>query len=439
MSGAPELSGYRLDQLLLGHPLAEIWRGRSFTGMEIVALVLSEAGAADPAVRERLGRASRDAALEPGQLETPLWAANFSADRPYAITQLVPGQSGAERLIDPLDGLLGNDEQALDAVRNHLSQYGAAPAANHQPTQEPVRRGAGTESGEPGLEGAAPGWNAGEPVRGIAAPEQDGAGAPRADVIPERGAGAGGAAGESTDLAGAAARKPSGWVYVGVVVGVLVVFSALYAVGVAVGAAVKDEEPAAGSAPALVSPGPLPSSVLLPPILKIKTAAYAPPSPFAGLVGATYAPKADVQVVDYLGLPFAFGFPRPPEGNQNADSESASMIYRRAQALNSRGEAILTVRIALHPCENLSKCLADRAAFDAEWTKAFKAPVPTTVMDSRTWFTQQSSSPYALTMSHAFAGGGGGRWWLVGVAGTAIPDEVPAVQRVVNDIWRQTQ
>ena len=274
-----------------------------------------------------------------------------------------------------------------------------APRAAITNHQEPVRRGAGLapESGEP--------------------------------------AAAGSPAGESTDLVGAA-RKPSGWVYGGVVVGVLVVFSALYAVGVAVGAAVKDDESVAGAPPALVSPGPLPASVLLPPILKIKTAAYTPPNAFAGLVGATYAPNADVQVVDYLGLPFAFGFPRPPEGNQNADSESASMIYRRAQALNSRGEAILTVRIALHPCENLSKCLADRAAFDAEWTKAFKAPAPTTVKDSRTWFTQQSGSPYALTMSHAFASGG--RWWLVGVAGTAIPDEVPAVQRVVNDIWRQT-
>ena len=31
-------------------------------------------------------------------------------ERPYAITQLVPGQTGAERLLDPLDGLFGNDE-----------------------------------------------------------------------------------------------------------------------------------------------------------------------------------------------------------------------------------------------------------------------------------------------------------------------------------------
>ena len=430
MSGAPALPGYRLEHLLLEHSLAEIWRGRSFTGMEIVALVLSEAGAADPAVRERLGRASRSAALEPGQLETPLWAANFSVERPYAITQLVPGRSGAERLIDPLDGLLGNDEQALDAVRNHLSQYGAAPA-DHQPAQEPVRRGAGLgpESGELGLEGEAPGWNAGAPGRDDAAGSGDAAG------LGDVGGDSGGLAGAAVGVGGR--RKPSRWVYVGVVVGVLVVFSALYAVGVAVGAAVKDDESVAGAPPALVSPGPLPASVLLPPILKIKTAAYTPPSAFAGLVGATYAPKADVQVVDYLGLPFAFGFPRPPEGNQNADSESASMIYRRAQALNSQGQPILTVRIALHPCESLSKCLAERAAFDAEWTKAFKAPVPTTVKDARTWFRQQSGSPYTLTLSHAFASGG--RWWLVGVAGTAIPDEVPAVQRVVNDIWRQTQ
>ncbi len=120
----PQIAGYQLDQRLLEHPLAEMWRGRAFTGMEVVALVLSEAGVREQEVRERLVQAGRDAALEPGRAETPLWAANLSAARPYAITQLVPGQSGAERLLDPLDGLLGNDEESLRAVHELLSQYG---------------------------------------------------------------------------------------------------------------------------------------------------------------------------------------------------------------------------------------------------------------------------------------------------------------------------
>ena len=109
-NSTPEIPGYQFDQRLLQHPLAELWHGRSFTGMEIVALVLSEAGARDATVRDRLVRAGRGAALEPARLETPLWAANFSSDRPYAVTQLIPGQSGAERLIDPLDGVIGNDD-----------------------------------------------------------------------------------------------------------------------------------------------------------------------------------------------------------------------------------------------------------------------------------------------------------------------------------------
>ena len=113
----PEIPGYQLDQRLLQHPLAELWHGRTFTGMEIVALVLSEDGARDETVVERLTRASRDAALVPGQQETPLWAANFNSSRPYAITQLIPGQTGAERLIDPLDGIIGNDDVSLQAIR----------------------------------------------------------------------------------------------------------------------------------------------------------------------------------------------------------------------------------------------------------------------------------------------------------------------------------
>ena len=52
MNSTPEISGYEFDQRLLRHPLAELWRGRSFTGMEVVALVLSEAGAKDAVVRE---------------------------------------------------------------------------------------------------------------------------------------------------------------------------------------------------------------------------------------------------------------------------------------------------------------------------------------------------------------------------------------------------
>lgn len=66
MNPAPQIPGYDLGQRLLQHPLAEIWRGRSRTGLEVVAIVLSDAGAADPQVRERLDHASRGAALEPG-------------------------------------------------------------------------------------------------------------------------------------------------------------------------------------------------------------------------------------------------------------------------------------------------------------------------------------------------------------------------------------
>jgi hypothetical protein len=236
VNATPELRGYELDQRLLEHPLAEIWRGRASTGMEVIVLVLSERGAADGHVRDRLSRTSRAAALAPDQQQTPLWAANLTADRPYAVTQLVPGQSGAERLLDPLDGLLGNDEESLNAVRSQLAQYGALPI----PTAE-VGGGRGpheTGEGQP------------EPVGSQAEPRE------AAVVGPAVGSMAVG------EVASGGDRRSEGWARVVAVVVVLVVFCGLYSVGSRIRAG-EQRRPAPATAP-LVSPKPLPSPALRP-------------------------------------------------------------------------------------------------------------------------------------------------------------------------------
>ena len=103
--------------------------------MDVVALVLSETGAADRAVRDRLAASSRIAAVQSGPAESPLWAANPNATRPYAVTQLAPGYSGAERLLDPLDGVIGNDQSAIEEVRRRLDGGGTqadSPAAGRR-------------------------------------------------------------------------------------------------------------------------------------------------------------------------------------------------------------------------------------------------------------------------------------------------------------------
>ena len=51
--------------------------------------------------------------------------------------------------------------------------------------------------------------------------------------------------------------------------------------------------------------------------------------------------------------------------------------------------------------------------------------------------TVRSGSPYTLTMTHAYTTGG--RSWLVGATVTGLTGEEPAVQRILNDIWRQTR
>jgi hypothetical protein len=401
VNGTPQIPGYQFDQQLLTHPLAELWRGRSFTGMEVVALVLSDAGSRDAVVRDRLVKAGRGAALEPGQEETPLWAANFSSDRPYAITQLVPGQSGAERLIDPLDGIIGNDDEALQSVRSQLSQYGATPPTRDAafPTYGDQQH---TDPPEP-------------------QPQQ-----PQSRV----------------EIARQYRHKIGGWIYVVSVLGVLVVFSITYSIGSTIGSTVKDEPVEA--VPAAVSPSPLPSPVLLPGVDRVTTAAYKQPTGSPGVIGAAYAAGADVQPVLYAGLPFAFGWPRPPLVSSLGESSSA--IYRRVVTRTEpyQPKGTLEARVAVHPCKDLAGCLADRPAFDAAWSKVFKAPAPTTAKDARTWVAEQMTEAktglkvqsYTLAMSHAFMSAG--RWWLVGVAGTGEAGEEQDIQRIVNDIWRQT-
>ncbi|NEA35315.1 hypothetical protein [Streptomyces sp. SID13031] len=434
MNSTPQLQEYELDQRLLEHPLAEIWRGRSFTGMEIVALILSQRGAADAEVRERLGRASRTAALEPGRLQTPLWAANLTASRPYAVTQLVPGQSGAERLLDPLDGLLGNDEESLGAVRSQLAQYGALPI--------PAEYGAGAEPAGGAESEVWAGSGTGAEVRTLEAADtgrsaQGGSGQ----------AGSGHAGSGQGDSAHAGSGQPDsgqvgpkqaglGWgVRVAVGVVVLVVFCVFYSVGAKVGVEGEEGRSVAAASGGLVRPGVLPSPGLLPGIVKPKAASYIPPVPAPALVGASYTRGADVQQVTGLGLPFVFGWPRPPS---TVDlGTSATTLYRRVLTESTSGAIAMDTHIALHPCATLAACLADRPAFDRDWTTAFKAPTPATTKDASTWITVQQRTPYTVTMTHAF--GSDTQYWLVGVSIAAAPGEEPAAQRVLNDIWRQTQ
>jgi hypothetical protein len=396
MNSTPEIPGYEFDQRLLRHPLAELWRGRSFTGMDVVALVLSQAGAKDAVVRDRLVQAGRDAALDPEQHESPLWAANFSATRPYAITQLIPGESGAERLIDPLDGILGNDEESLRAVRAQLSQYGAQPP-----------------SGNNSLPSYAPAPETGPATQAVATPTQP----------------------SKIELARQYRRKIGGWIYLVIAVIVLIVFTVTYSVGAAIGSSVKDEKPDAAPQPA-VSPSAFPTTVLLPAFRKVTTAPYVRPDGGPGVFGSTYPDGADVQVITTAELPFAIGWPRPPA--VSFLGESSTIVYRRVQTDNGVGNRRLTpdLRIALHSCKDLAGCLADRPAFDQQWTKVFKAPVPATPKDNRTWLTVKQTKPFALMMTRAFSSGG--QWWLVGVAVTGEPGEEQTVQQVLNDIWRQT-
>ncbi|TDC14429.1 hypothetical protein E1261_43040 [Kribbella albertanoniae] len=286
----------------------------------------------------------------------------------------MPGQTGAERLVDPLDGIVGNDDASLQAVRSLLSQYGGiAPTAVPSP------------------------------------PEVQGA-------------------------LGGVVDRLGGWVYAVAIVVVLVVFTLVYSVGATVGSAVK-EAPDAAPPPVAVSPAALPSTVLLPGLPKITTAPYKRPDGSAGLLGATYPAGADVQVVTKADLPFSLGWPRLPAVSFLGESSTIAYRQIRTDEQSTGRKVPPDLKIALSACANLADCVKDRPAFDEEWTKLFQAPVPSVAKDERTWLTTQDK-PYVLTMTRAFQSGG--QWWLVGMTVTGRPGEEPDVQRVLNDIWRQT-
>ncbi|HET6743354.1 MAG TPA: hypothetical protein VFH76_30650, partial [Kribbella sp.] len=120
--------------------------------------------------------------------------------------------------------------------------------------------------------------------------------------------------------------------------------------------------------------------------------------------------------------------------------ESSQLVLRKIVTKNDYAPGglknAMQAQLALHPCADLAKCLADRPSFDQQWTKLFKTTAPATAKDARTWLTVSAKTPYTITMTRAFHSGG--QWWLIGAMVYGQPAEAPDVQRVVNDIWRQT-
>jgi hypothetical protein len=394
VSTAPQIYGYLFGEQLLEHRLATVWRGRSVTGMEVAALVLTDAGAADPEVRDRLARASRSAALTPGEAEAPLWAANLTTTNPYAITQLAPGFSGAERLLDPLDGVIGNDQSAIAEVRARLER---------QPSPLP-------------------------------SPLQDIAALRTAEDFKDE---------EAVTATGLpTSPKSVGWKLWAVPVVVpLVVFAATYSVGASVNAAAADDEPTEPRqpVPAAVQPSALPTKVLLPGLPKAPRVALRTGVPDASVVGGRTFVEATHGQID-VGLPFAMHAPGKG-GTRVQLEESSYAIYRRI-TYGKPPNTAADIWIAAHPCTDLAGCLADRQEFENRWTKRFKAQLPATAKDARTWFTETRSTggtAYEVSMTRAYRSPATKSWWLVGVdASAATADTIQLTQAVVNDIRTQT-
>lgn len=390
MNAAPQILGYVFGDQLLEHRLATVWRGRSLTGMDVVALVLTDAGAQDPEVRDRLARASRAAALTPAEGEAPLWAANLTTANPYAITQLAPGFSGAERLLDPLDGVIGNDQSAIAEVRARL-EGGSAPPP-------PLQKREAIQTAED--------FKDDRPVSPTGLPTSP---------------------------------KALGWKLWAVPVVVpLAVFVVTYSVGASVNAAASDDEPTEPRqpVPAAVEPGTLPSKVLLPGLPKAPQVSLRNGLPPVSVVGGNVRVDEAGGPVD-LGLPFAMH--EPGRGWTTIRLEESSYAIYRRLTYGEPPDSAADVWIAAHPCKDRAACLAGRQEFENRWTSRFKSKRPSTTLDSQTWFTESRSTAYEVSMTRAYRSTATNGWWLIGVDASADTTGTIAVaQAIVNDIRTQT-
>jgi hypothetical protein len=387
---APQILGYVFGEQLLVHRLATVWRGRSLTGMDVVALVLTDAGARDPEVRDRLAKASRAAALTPGEAEAPLWAANLATTNPYAITQLAPGFSGAERLLDPLDGVIGNDQSAIAEVRARLE----GPPAQLSPLQNAHDVHTAED------------FKDDEPVSPTGLPTSP---------------------------------KALGWKLWAVPVVVpLAVFAVTYSVGASANAAASDDEPTEPRqpVPAAVEPDGLPGKVLLPGLPRAPQVSLRTGLPPVSVVGGSVRVDEAGGPVD-LGLPFAMH--EPGRDWTTIKLEESSYAIYRGLTYGEPQNAAADVWIAAHPCKDQAGCLAGRLEFENRWTSRFKAKRPRTTLDSQTWFTETRSTAYEVSMTRAYRSPATNSWWLIGVDASADTTGATAVtQAIVNDIRTQT-
>jgi hypothetical protein len=397
------IPGYVLDDRVYDGPLGEIWLGQASTGMAVAVLILTDAGAADPEVRRRFAAAGRS---------VPLWAASFSADRPYQIVRLVPGQTGAIALLDPLLAVIGHTDELTTAdLRRRLlvSSAPRQPLAPDPRTLDSAEAAAGPKRPD-----------AGRSAAGSQPPDR--AGTRGRDRLGE--------------LVGRLGRQA--WVLVAVATVCLggIAYAAGAVTRTAVDGAGRPAQP--GGRPPAVSPSALPPEVILPGISKVPDAQVRTDIRPVSVVGPTYGPDEPAEPVVDLGVPFAFRWPAGSAGTISL-GESSYAIYRRVIAGQDPTGPPLDLRIAAHPCAGRAACLAERARFDARWTAKFAARAPATSSDARTWFTQTTTTArgsYELSMTRVFTSRG--RWWLVGAVITAETAQRTSAQKVINDIRTQT-
>src|SRR5690606_12850377 len=409
-------------RLLTETRYGQVYAGEDFTGGAVTVAVLSEAAAADPALREafsdRVWRHSPGAVPD----HATVYAADLQAARPWAAIRNPAGQPGAEQL------LAGLDEAGAPPDSPTSGSGASGPVASPafpQPAAPAFPPATAPAFPPPGAAPTpAPGHSSGPP------PPTPGVGVPSA-----------GGPTAGYPASGQDGRLGSGWPWlIGVAAAVVVLAVAAVATVVGVRLYQEAKEGASDPTPAPPAhPSPAPGSTDDDP---------APdPSPEPGepelrdveqisLIGPVWEDGENTYTMSFPGWPFAFRTPRT-WGCMRGSYELIPDAPAWSCIDESNPDSRQRVNVLLWECP--TTCTAgEREDMIEVWLDhPEEAARPDDLPVVYVEYEENARGNYAIDLSF-FGGAGGDIRWHVGVYLESPPETRDVVLKILNDILSQS-
>ncbi|MBN1171203.1 MAG: hypothetical protein JXA67_03435 [Micromonosporaceae bacterium] len=389
---------------------AEVFSGIGQDGHPVTIVVLTPAGAADPAVRAAFCdlAGSNSYSIVSGQI--PVHAADLATARPWVANHQYPGQPGAESWVEVLPAPATTPADGFPAAP--ASGFPApAPAAAAPWTAPPA---------------AAP-WAAAPPVATPWAAAPPVATPWAAPPAPSN---------RNSLLATIVALSCIAVILIAGVITVVVMSSE------------QDEHPPTAKSPApsvAGSPSPEVSTPGTDP--SAPTASSTPDTPDAGepslrdvtprsVVGPTYASGDPTYTMAFKGWPFAFRTAASwgcLGGKIDSLPDAKAWVCVDEQNSSAQQKMNIMIRQCATTCTT-----TERTSMNKQW---FDAPDRAKqVFDDRTWIVETAKNDqgyYTVDLSHFFADSSGTMKWQVGLFVQSPPETKAVVQKLMNDVVTQ--